>query len=215
MNEFRTENTQDYTDDQLAALNTEWAAIVAADGLEAETDEYADRLDRFETEVSRRPVTTTYYADIRDDQCNTTVEIEAESIEDAQSQCESEAEDWCRDGEWGDDGAAIDIRWTLYSDEAQENEVEDGACTVTIEPNHDALIKAAGGDPDCDHEWSSEGEGGCDENPGVWSTGGTSMVFVAHCTRCGLRRTENSTGSQRNPGDHDTVEYEQPEEVAN
>ena len=78
------------------------------------------------------------------------------------------------------------------------------------EPDHDALIRAAGGDTECDHDWTSEGEGGCTENPGVWSTGGTSMTFGAHCRKCGLHRVESTTGSQYNPGEHDTVEYEQP-----
>jgi hypothetical protein len=64
------------------------------------------------------------------------------------------------------------------------------------------------GDSPDDHDWTAEGEGGCDENPGVWSTGGTSMMFRTHCRACGLRRTEHTTGYQRNPGDHDTVEYE-------
>jgi hypothetical protein len=73
------------------------------------------------------------------------------------------------------------------------------------------LIAAAGGDTSCDHDWSAEGEGGCSENPGVWSTGGTSMVFHTHCTHCGLIRIERSTGSQRNPGEHDTVEYQMPD----
>jgi len=152
----------------------------------------------------------TYYLNLRDGQCDEDREIEADTIEQAVASIDDEADDWCSDGEWGDDGAAIEIYWKLYADEDQTEELDEGSCTITIEPNHDALIKAAGGDVDCDHEWSSEGEGGCDENPGVWSTGGTSMVFVSHCTQCGLRRRENHTGSQRNPGEHDTVEYEQP-----
>jgi hypothetical protein len=67
-------------------------------------------------------------------------------------------------------------------------------------------------EPECDqatrHEWSSEGEGGCDENPGVWSLGGTTLTFAAHCTRCGLRRHETHYGSQRNPYQCDEVRYE-------
>jgi len=73
-------------------------------------------------------------------------------------------------------------------------------------------IRAAMGDAGCgddpdDHDWTSEGEGGLDENPGVWSTGGTSMVYHSHCRRCGLRRIEHSHGAQRNPGEGDSVEY--------
>jgi hypothetical protein len=85
---------------------------------------------------------------------------------------------------------------------------DEGSIVIEIEPNHRSLIKAAGGNPDCDHDWSSEGEGGCDENPGVWSTGGTTLVFRDHCDHCGIIRTRTDVGSQRNPGKHDTVRYE-------
>ena len=62
--------------------------------------------------------------------------------------------------------------------------------------------------PDCDHEWTSEGEGGCDENPGVWSLGGTTIQTREHCEHCGVTRITISHGSQRNPGESDTVRYE-------
>lgn len=87
---------------------------------------------------------------------------------------------------------------------------DERSVSVEIEADHDAMIRAAGGDDDCDHDWTAEGEGGCDENPGVWSVGGTAMTFATHCRKCGLHRTEHSTGSQRNPGEHDTTTYEQP-----
>lgn len=90
---------------------------------------------------------------------------------------------------------------------------EERSVTVEIEPCHEHLIKEAAGTAGCgtspdDHDWTSEGEGGCSENPGVWSTGGTSMRFATHCRVCGLKRVQCTTGSQRNPGEHDTVEYE-------
>lgn len=70
-------------------------------------------------------------------------------------------------------------------------------------------------EPDCpeadEHDWTSEFEGGCTENPGVWSTGGTSMLFVSHCRNCGMKRTGKTTGSQRNPGECDTTEYSDPD----
>lgn len=127
----------------------------------------------------------------------------------------SEIEAWCEEGEWGDDGAAIDTRWTL---ELDGEEIDNGYYTVNIEPNHYALIRNAcgkdsrscGNKPD-DHDWTAEGEGGCTENPGVWSTGGTSMSFATHCRKCGLHRVEYITGSQKNHGEHDTVTYEMPD----
>jgi hypothetical protein len=70
-------------------------------------------------------------------------------------------------------------------------------------------------EPDCpesdEHEWTSGFEGGCTENPGVWLTGGTSMMFVSHCRHCGMQRTVKTTGSQRNPGECDTTEYSDPD----
>lgn len=131
--------------------------------------------------------------------------VEIESIDEINETCA----DWIADGSWGDDGAAVEVSWTLY--EADGTELDDGCCTVEIEPNHNRLIRAAGGNVDCEHDWTAEGEGGCSENPGVWSTGGTSMTFATHCRICGLHRTSHSTGSQRNPGECDTVSYEQPD----
>lgn len=124
-----------------------------------------------------------------------------------------ECEEWVSRGEWGTDGATIDVRWYLYAD---GQEIATGHHEVEIEPDHEALIRAAGGDTDCDHDWTSEGEGGCRENPGCWSNGGTAMTFRAHCRKCGLERTDHHTGSQRNPGEHDTVTYRQldDEEIA-
>lgn len=57
------------------------------------------------------------------------------------------------------------------------------------------------------HNWTSEDEGGCDENPGVWSVGGTALLFREHCTRCGLRRETLSRGGQRNPDEGDEITY--------
>lgn len=124
--------------------------------------------------------------------------------------CESEARDWVTRGDWGSDGAVVDVSWSVIDDLGQDADI-DGSCRVNVEPDHDDLIRAAGGDTDCEHDWTSDGEGGCTENPGVWSVGGTAMIFKTHCRECGLHRTERHTGPQRNPGEHDTVEYEQPD----
>lgn len=156
-----------------------------------------------------------YLLQLRDDAgCTHDVAIEAKSnetaIKKANDIAQTEADDWCSDGEWGDDGASVDVWWKLT--DAEENEIDNSSLTVEIEPCHDSLISAAtdedicGDSPD-DHDWTAEGEGGCTENPGVWSTGGTSMRFQTHCRKCGLHRTEYSTGSQRNLGEHDTVKY--------
>ena len=66
-------------------------------------------------------------------------------------------------------------------------------------------------EPECSdgpHAWTAEGLGGCDENPGVWSHGGTKMTFEHRCILCGCTRKEVSFGSQRDPGQCDKVRYD-------
>ena len=116
--------------------------------------------------------------------------------------------EWIAGGEWGDAGAVVSGSWTLYDDAGDE--IDSGCAEVEIEPNHAALIRAAGGDTKCKHRWAAEGEGGLVENPGVWATGGTTLVICDHCEHCGLRRRRELTGSQRNPGECDTVSYSLP-----
>ena len=151
---------------------------------------------------------TSHTLEMRDDGGSTeTVEFdECPSADEIAEACR----DWVEGGEWGDNGVSVQVSWTLT--DAADEEIDAGIEDVDIEPNHDALIRAVGGDADCRHDWTSEGEGGCKENPGVWSTGGTSMVFRAHCTICGLIRIEHDPGSQRNPGEHPTVSYFVPDE---
>lgn len=66
--------------------------------------------------------------------------------------------------------------------------------------------------PECtegEHEWQSPHQcvGGIDSNPGVWSSGGTTITSTTCCCKCGAYRVEVSYGSQRNPGQCDQVEY--------
>ena len=150
-----------------------------------------------------------------------TTVVDADTLEDAAYQADAETRLWVRGGDWGFEGAAVTAHWELYDGDTM---LDHGGVTVDIEPDHEALIVAAcggplnaryrrccGKSPDA-HDWTSEGEGGCDENPGVWSVGGTALVFQSHCRTCGLRRREKDPGSQRNPGDHPTVEYDMPED---
>ena len=141
--------------------------------------------------------------------------VEADLLSDAIDQAEEMVRDWVRNGDWGDEGALVGVRYTLTDEDGDALYWD--SITVEIEPDHEAMIhKACGRDCGCglspdDHDWTREGEGGCDENPGVWSHGGTAMSFASHCRDCGLRRREYHCGSQRNPGECDTVKYEMPE----
>lgn len=126
--------------------------------------------------------------------------IEAEDMDAAKEMAE---EIW-QDGSW-DNKIYIDvyIQQLDFDDEPigdmDEIEVECGE-----EPP----------EPDCadgeEHEWESPHElvGGLTENPGVWSTGGTTYVTKTVCKNCGIYRTETEYGSQRNPQQCDQVEYE-------
>lgn len=127
------------------------------------------------------------------------------------------AEQYVADGNWGDDGGAVKVSvWRVGYDGADgaEVRVEENSYIIDIDPDHESLIRnAAGRDtglcgthPD-DHEWTREGEGGCDENPGVWSLGGTAMAYREHCAHCDLRRSVRDPGSQRNPGEGVSYSY--------
>ena len=61
------------------------------------------------------------------------------------------------------------------------------------------------------HRWTAEGHGGCEENPGVWSLGGTTYAFESHCVYCGVVARVVAYGWQRNPGQCDTVRYKRGE----
>lgn len=66
------------------------------------------------------------------------------------------------------------------------------------------------------HDWCSPLEvlGGCDSNPGVWSTGGTSFEIREVCQYCGVYKIQNIVGAQHNPGECDTIRYEDPDETS-
>lgn len=202
------------TIDQTPADRTTW--LVLADALdeigrhdEATLIRATERvaIDANDGNVYDRP---TYRLEMRSP-CGTRQNVEYDE-EPSDADCDEATVEYVSEGEWGNEGASLDYRWTLYAVTTEgEEEVSEGRGTVEIEPDHDAMIRAAGGDTDCDHEWTSEGEGGLSENPGVCSTGGTSMRFASHCRACGLHRTEFYCGIQKNPGEHDTVSYEQPD----
>lgn len=65
--------------------------------------------------------------------------------------------EWVRGGDYGHEGASVSAYYTLSDDEYEwpETWIE-----VEIEPDEEYLMKQAGADRDCDHEWTAEGEGG-------------------------------------------------------
>jgi len=151
-----------------------------------------------------------------------TAEITARTRSAAATRAESIVTDWVRGGDYGHDGASVAAWYTVLTPGGTVVQ-ERTRLTVEVEPDHAHLIAAGllglpssraeaccgDLDPD-DHNWTSEGEGGCRENPGVWSLGGTTLAFNDHCRACGLHRHVVKLGPQRNPDDHDTVEYSMP-----
>jgi len=141
---------------------------------------------------------------ISDDQCDEV--IEASRMNDA---CETAANNW-RMGSW-DTKCIIDVRVAELNDAGEETgEVE----WVEVECGEDPQ------EPDCTneegHDWQAPYllVGGVKENPGVFSRGGTTLVIKTCCCHCGVYRTENKHGAQRNPGQCDTVEYEDADRLS-
>jgi len=156
--------------------------------------------------LGRKCTLTTY-----DDSGTEVHEIDA----DTEEKMREVAEEICGDilTSWESDGDYEErtMRWAIT--DWSGCEVDSDSYTVQIDADHDRLIRDAGGDADCDHDWTSEGEGGCIENPGVYSRGGTTISTSDHCRKCGLHRDILHRGSQRNPGEAETsVSYRQPEE---
>jgi hypothetical protein len=146
-----------------------------------------------------------------------TIEIptgtEEEQNAAAHVEAEKRLEDWVRGGSWGDEGASVPASYILHDIDSIWQPVW---IEVDIAADHSILIGRVMRNDGCGltedaHDWSAEGCGGCKENQGVFSNGGTALTFITRCTRCGLQRTENVTGSQRNAGDCDTVSYSHPD----
>jgi hypothetical protein len=144
--------------------------------------------------------------EIRDDGGATKI-IEAPSIEEALE----EAQEWASEGCY-DERVMVGI-WVEELDANGERtgaqlhrEVEAGPLPQPAETEC--------GTEDVDHTWASPYElvGGVRENPGVWSTGGTSFRYEWVCAKCGTYKTVYETGTQRNPGElPETTEYRAPD----
>jgi hypothetical protein len=113
------------------------------------------------------------------------------------------AEELWNGADYGDGDYRVTVSWEAT--DAAGMEIDSGSFVLeghTTEPEC----------PEADeHDWTAEFEGGCRENPGVWSTGGTSMLFTCRCRCCGMERRTHTTGPQRNPGECDTTTYSEPD----
>lgn len=136
--------------------------------------------------------------DIGDGNHNETIDAD-----DMASALEAAEVSW-QNGDWGEGKALIDVRVVEVDEDG--NEVGN-AEYIEVEVGEDPP------EPDCTseegHDWQYPFEcvGGIKENPGVWSGGGTTMIYKECCARCGAYKKTVMFGSQRNPGQCDTVEY--------
>lgn len=131
--------------------------------------------------------------------------IEATSMDEAE---EWAIEKW-QDGSWDSKILIqLDIEEFGFGEEVIDHR------TIEIECGEDPEA------PDCEdgheHDWCSPYEvvGGMSENPGVFSKGGTTMVFVEVCSHCGCKKIETHYGAQRNPHQCDQIEYDTEDENA-
>jgi hypothetical protein len=106
-------------------------------------------------------------------------------------------------GNWEGGKAIISVQVAELDDAGKAVEIDWVDVTVGEDPEA----------PECScedgHEFIADVNvvGGLTENPGVWSQGGTTIVTKTCCKHCGVYQRETSYGSQRNPGQCDTVEY--------
>lgn len=180
--------------DDVAAILAGDYDDVAADVRQAVLDAIIERGDTHSELVESLPVTVRAC----DDGSHATVEVEHGD------DYESAAQDLWDDADYGEGDYCVSVSWEAT--DAAGEEIASGSFDVEHQTE----------EPDCPesddgHDWTAEHEGGCTENPGVWSTGGTSMLRVCHCRHCGMDRTEKTTGCQKNPGDCDTTTYSEPD----
>lgn len=189
------EQTTAFSQPIAAVLDGDWSQVSAEElrdiltAMRARNMDYMDH-EGLEERISDGPTMWTMHCE---DGCEEDIS-EPCDLSAAEAACES----WMGDGEWEPES---EVSGAVYPTGGKPNS-HDHPVSITID---------AAPEPDCvdgeEHDWTPEYEDGCRENPGVWSTGGTSMTFVCHCRHCGMERTQHTTGSQCNPGEHDTTTY--------
>lgn len=118
------------------------------------------------------------------------------------------AESYVADGDWGEIAETTYISVYVWPEETDEDDVIDDRELFCI-----PLFPPA---PDCtaaNHDWRSPIEilGGCEENPGCFSSGGsTKDVEVCAHAGCGWSRTSDHWAQDRSTGEQglESVEYE-------
>lgn len=139
---------------------------------------------------------------IREESGTDTV-VEADDLDEAIAL----AEEWIAGGDYGERSCYVDV-WVLDLDDPDA--VEYGCqVTWTNEPDPPACV-----DGTTEHDWQHpEWLGGCSENPGVWSLGGSQISSVAVCADCGAyQRYVSETTPGQHPAEPEQTTYEEADE---
>lgn len=164
-------------DDVTEEAYIEWALDQGL--IEADAEDVA-RYQRLVTP----PAAGDYVATLTDDSGTETETIRATSDDEAIALATAWAEELLGAAEYGPGGGTSSGRLTVMQDDRR---VYADGVDVEIAADEDELIRQAGGDPRCAHDWQP-GEGGLDENPGVWGIGGAAILSRERCARCGVIR---------------------------
>jgi len=112
------------------------------------------------------------------EECGGSEVVEAEDMDDAIEYCK----EWVQDGDYGDKSCYVSS-WVqeLAADGEYVGEPEFVEVMVDRAPDVPACLEGY------THDWESpEWLGGCSENPGVWSKGGSQISSVCVCSHCGM-----------------------------
>jgi len=154
-----------------------------------------------------------YRVTMRDEQTSETQVLDAVTLPEAIQQAKAACREWAEGGEWGPRGCEVCVHYIVEcADEAPDEweEEREGWVLVEVPADEDELIREAGGDPDCDHEWTGEGEGGIAENPGVWGSNHGGIYTRRHCSRCGVVRIEDTGATDCRGARTTVVRFEAP-----
>lgn len=171
-------------------LNSGWVrrdgALLAACKA-ARTEGHDDVADRLAEEVIRREIPRDW--EVSDGDVGYIETIVASTMEEAMADAADSYRD-CGGYDTSEGTVWVDVRVTCTA--TGESTCE----TVEIEPD----------EPDCEggmaHDWASPHSivGGCEQNPGVWGSGG-GVIMHSVCLRCGCGRTVDTWAQRMDTGE--------------
>jgi hypothetical protein len=143
-----------------------------------------------------------------DRESGTTEEIQAPSIE----QAIEIGTKWMLEGDWGVPEKIVkDLELSFSVTPVIDG--EEGDCVDATVYYSDPIPECTSSCPeegpdDGGHNWQRPHSivGGLEDNPGIWSCGGTSMEYKSVCIRCGATMVEKEPGNQNRNEQYTTIE---------